>query len=98
MPLATEQRAHFGIPDWLISYRKRWLRPDMIAGVTAAAVVLPKSMASASVAGLQLQVGLYTAFLKRQTGNAGIGHRIRDDHRGSGHSRYHVGPQPTLAV
>jgi high affinity sulfate transporter 1 len=63
MPLATEQRAHFGIPDWLISYRKRWLRPDMIAGVTAAAVVIPKSMAYASVAGLPLQVGLYTAFL-----------------------------------
>lgn len=53
----------FGIPDWLVSYRKDWLRPDIIAGLTAAAVVIPKSMAYASIAGLPVQVGLYTAFL-----------------------------------
>jgi SulP family sulfate permease len=58
-----QQRAYFGIPDWLASYRKDWLRPDLIAGLTAAAVVIPKSMAYSSVAGLPLQVGLYTAFL-----------------------------------
>ena len=63
MPSVTEQRAHFGIPDWLVSYRKDWLRPDVIAGLTAAAVVIPKSMAYASIAGLPLQVGLYTAFV-----------------------------------
>jgi SulP family sulfate permease len=38
------------------------LRFDMIAGVTAAAVVLPKAMAYATVAGLPVAVGLYTAF------------------------------------
>ena len=38
------------------------LRFDMIAGLTAAAVVLPKSMAYATVAGLPVAVGLYTAF------------------------------------
>jgi len=54
---------HFGIPDWLISYRKDWVKPDIIAGLTAAAVVIPKSMAYTSIAGLPLQVGLYTAFL-----------------------------------
>ena len=59
----TEQGAYFGIPDWMVSYRKDWLRPDIIAGLTAAAVVIPKSMAYTSVAGLPLQVGLYTAFL-----------------------------------
>lgn len=53
----------FGIPDWLASYRKDWLRPDIIAGVTAAAVVIPKSMAYATIAGLPVEVGLYTAFL-----------------------------------
>ena len=57
------QRAYFGIPDWLVSYQKGWLRPDIIAGLTAAAVVIPKSMAYTSIAGLPLQVGLYTAFL-----------------------------------
>src|SRR4030095_11725014 len=38
-------------------------RFDLVAGLTAAAVVLPKSMAYASVAGLPVAVGLYTAFI-----------------------------------
>ncbi len=37
-------------------------RLDVIAGLTAAAVVLPKAMAYATVAGLPVAVGLYTAF------------------------------------
>jgi high affinity sulfate transporter 1 len=36
---------------------------DVVAGLTAAAVVLPKAMAYATVAGLPVAVGLYTAFL-----------------------------------
>lgn len=63
MPSASERQAFFGIPDWLVSYRKDWLRPDIIAGITAAAVVIPKSMAYATIAGLPVEVGLYTAFL-----------------------------------
>ncbi|KQV83351.1 SulP family inorganic anion transporter [Rhizobium sp. Root1220] len=39
------------------------LRPDLIAGLTAAAVVLPKAMAYATVAGLPVSVGFYTAFV-----------------------------------
>jgi sulfate permease, SulP family len=39
------------------------LRFDIIAGLTAAAVVLPKAMAYATVAGLPIAVGLYTAFI-----------------------------------
>jgi SulP family sulfate permease len=49
--------------NWLVSYRKEWLRPDVIAGLTTAAVVIPKAMAYATIAGLPVQVGLYTAFL-----------------------------------
>lgn len=45
------------IPDWLFSYHKQWLRSDVIAGLTAAA------MAYATVAGLPVQMGLYTVFL-----------------------------------
>ena len=60
---AKEGAASFGILDWLVSYRRDWLRPDVIAGLTAAAVVVPKAMAYASIAGLPAQVGLYTAFL-----------------------------------
>ena len=51
------------MPEWLLSYRKDWLRPDVIAGLTTAAVVIPKAMAYATIAGLPVQVGLYTAFL-----------------------------------
>ena len=38
-------------------------RYDVVAGLTAAAVVLPKAMAYAAVAGLPVAVGLYTAFV-----------------------------------
>ena len=39
------------------------LRLDIVAGLTAAAIVLPKAMAYATVAGLPVAVGLYTAFV-----------------------------------
>jgi sulfate permease, SulP family len=39
------------------------LRFDVVAGLTAAAVVLPKAMAYATVAGLPVAAGLYTAFI-----------------------------------
>src|SRR5580704_10996473 len=51
------------MPNWVPSYRKEWLRPDLVAGLTTAAVVIPKAMAYATIAGLPVQVGLYTAFL-----------------------------------
>jgi len=49
--------------DWLSSYRRDWLRPDVVAGMTTAAVVIPKAMAYATIAGLPVEVGLYTAFV-----------------------------------
>jgi len=49
--------------DWVRVYQKEWLKLDVVAGLTAAAVVIPKSMAYATIAGLPVQVGLYTAFL-----------------------------------
>jgi high affinity sulfate transporter 1 len=49
--------------DWVSGYRKDWLGPDVIAGLTTGAVVIPKAMAYATIAGLPVQVGLYTAFL-----------------------------------
>jgi high affinity sulfate transporter 1 len=48
---------------WLRQYPREWLRPDVTAGLTAAAVVIPKAMAYATIAGLPLQVGLYTAIV-----------------------------------
>jgi len=52
---------HLPVLEWVRDYQKSWIKPDVIAGVTAAAVVLPKAMAYATVAGLPVQVGLYTA-------------------------------------
>ena len=49
------------ILHWATDYRKDWLRLDVIAGLTAAAVVIPKALAYATIAGLPVQVGLYTA-------------------------------------
>lgn len=48
---------------WLREYRFPWLRPDLTAGLTAATIVIPKAMAYATIAGLPLQVGLYTAIV-----------------------------------
>jgi high affinity sulfate transporter 1 len=55
--------ARIPVPEWIRAYQKEWLRPDVVAGLTAAAVVIPKAMAYATIAGLPVQVGLYTAFL-----------------------------------
>jgi SulP family sulfate permease len=51
------------VAEWLPGYQKKWFRPDLIAGLTSAAVVIPKAMAFATIAGLPVQVGLYTAFV-----------------------------------
>ena len=48
---------------WLRRYPTEWLRPDLTAGLIAAAVVIPKAMAFATIAGLPVQVGLYTVFV-----------------------------------
>jgi SulP family sulfate permease len=48
---------------WLKTYERSWFAPDMVAGLTTAAIVIPKAMAYATIAGLPLQVGLYTAFV-----------------------------------
>src|SRR5215510_15044326 len=37
------------------------MRLDILAGLTAAAVVVPKALAYATIAGLPVQIGLYTA-------------------------------------
>lgn len=49
--------------DWIADYRKAWLAADVTAGLTTAAIVIPKAMAYATIAGLPIQIGLYTAFV-----------------------------------
>jgi sulfate permease, SulP family len=44
-------------------YQRGWFRFDAVAGLTTAAVVIPKSMAYAGIAGLPVQAGLYVALV-----------------------------------
>jgi SulP family sulfate permease len=49
------------ILGWLPSYDRSWLRGDLIAGVTVAALIVPKNLGYAGIAGIPLQNGLYAA-------------------------------------
>jgi len=49
--------------EWISQYRRDWMRPDFVAGLTTAAVVIPKAMAYATVAGLPIEMGIYTAIV-----------------------------------
>jgi high affinity sulfate transporter 1 len=51
------------LPEWLVSSRADGLRLDVVAGLTTGAVIIPKAMAYAMMAGLPVQVGLYTALV-----------------------------------
>jgi high affinity sulfate transporter 1 len=44
------------------SYKNKYLRPDILAGLTVAGIAIPQSMAYAQLAGLNLTAGLYAAF------------------------------------
>ncbi|CAN5639971.1 hypothetical protein BH10ACT3_BH10ACT3_21080 [soil metagenome] len=55
---AAPRRGH-----WLLSYQRAWLRPDVIAGLTVAAIAIPESLGYAVIVGLPPQTGLYCAVL-----------------------------------
>lgn len=45
--------------EWLRSYRRTWLRGDVVAGITLASYLLPAGLGDASLANLPPQAGLY---------------------------------------
>ena len=47
--------------EWVRGYRRADLAPDVVAGLTGATILVPQSMAYASIAGLPPVVGLYAA-------------------------------------
>ncbi len=49
--------------QWLRGYNWKGARWDLVAGLTAAAVVIPQAMAYGAIAGLPLEAGLYTALV-----------------------------------
>src|SRR6201987_4681692 len=61
-PAARRDRLGFvPLVGWLRSYDRRWLRGDLIAGVAVAALIVPKNLGYAGIAGVPLQNGLYAA-------------------------------------
>ena len=48
-------------------YPRAWLRDDLLAGVTTGAVVIPQAMAYGTIAGLPVEVGLYTCIVPMAT-------------------------------
>lgn len=51
----------FPILRWAPEYRQEWLRADLVAGLAVAALVVPKSLGYADIAGVPIQHGLYAA-------------------------------------
>ena len=71
----------------LARYERAWLRPDVVAGITVAAYLVPQVMAYAQLAGLGPAVGLWSAILP------GIAYAL------IGTSRHlSMGPELTTAV
>jgi SulP family sulfate permease len=52
---------HVPILDWAPTYDRGWLRLDLIAGVTVAALVIPKALGYAGIANVPIENGLYAA-------------------------------------
>ncbi|XP_044941691.1 sodium-independent sulfate anion transporter isoform X2 [Mustela putorius furo] len=60
--LAAVQR-RLPILAWLPNYSLRWLKMDLVAGLSVGLTVVPQALAYAEVAGLPPQYGLYSAFM-----------------------------------
>jgi high affinity sulfate transporter 1 len=46
---------------WVRSYDRSWLKGDLVAGIAVAALIVPKNLGYAAIAGVPLQNGLYAA-------------------------------------
>lgn len=59
---AASRRSRLLFPT-LAGYRRDWLWRDLLAGLSAGAVVIPQAMAYATIANLPVQTGLYTCMV-----------------------------------
>ena len=50
------------ILGWLPKYKREWVRADTLAGLSVWALLVPQSLAYASLVGVPVQYGLYAAF------------------------------------
>ncbi len=60
LPLGERPREWLPVRRWLPRYQRRWLKGDLIAGAVVAALAVPQSLGYATIAGLPVQVGLYS--------------------------------------
>jgi SulP family sulfate permease len=60
-PKPTGLARFLPILHWSRHYDRSWLRGDLIAGLAVAALVVPKSLGYAGIAGVPIQHGLYAA-------------------------------------
>lgn len=75
------------IVSWMPRYRKSWFRPDLLAGLTVWALLVPEAMAYAEIAGMPPETGLYAAI------GAILGYAIFGTSR-----QLFVGPSSTVAI
>jgi sulfate permease, SulP family len=68
-------------------YRRAWLRPDLVAGLTVGAMLVPQSMAYAELAGVPAATGLYASLL------APVAYALTGTSRHLG-----TGPEPGTAI
>lgn len=71
----------------LCRYRATWLRPDLLAGLTVGAMLVPQSMAYAELAGVPAATGLYASLL------APVAYALMGSSRHLG-----TGPEPGTAI
>jgi high affinity sulfate transporter 1 len=61
VPLRSSVGGYLPVVDWLPHYDRAWLRSDLTAGVAVTALIVPKNLGYAGIAGVPVQNGLYAA-------------------------------------
>jgi SulP family sulfate permease len=49
------------VVEWLPRYQRQWLRGDLAAGIAVTALIVPKNLGYAGIAGVPIENGLYAA-------------------------------------
>jgi SulP family sulfate permease len=61
VPSPPRWRRLVPIVDWSRQYDRSWLRGDVLAGIAVAAMIVPKNLGYAGIAGIPVENGLYAA-------------------------------------
>ena len=80
-------RSYFPPAQWLPQYKASYLTSDIIAGITLAAYAIPVSLAYATLAGMEPQVGIYGYLL------GGLGYALLGSSR-----QLAVGPTSAISL